>query len=265
MPGCARRGYAVACDCVHNRARIYHVHHKPLYRAIGEPESRYRRPVPARRAVERLMLLDAVLTTPDLTWLTTAAEKLSFGAALPRQPPREEPAGVFVDTRMRAVGGFPTMFPIGIDPNGGAALLYLVTEPAGDQFRSFLQTHAALLRAVSAWTLRLIFPRPLDRLYSAYQQIIHEELETPLHRATINELKWYFEHRQKAADSPVDAQTQAFLNRAAQVYGTPRFTVLYRRWLKQGEMVFDALASPVIAEGLATGTARVECLILPHT
>jgi hypothetical protein len=29
--------------------------------------------------------------------------------------------------------------------------------------------------------------------------------------------------------------------------------------------VFDALASPVIAEGLATGTARVECLILPHT
>jgi hypothetical protein len=260
-----RRGYAVACDCVHNRARTYHVHHKPLYRAIGEPESRYRRPVPARRAVERLMLLDAVLTTPDLTWLITAAEKLSFGAAQSRQPPSEEPAGVFVDTRMRVVGGFPTMFPIGIDPNGGAVLLYLVTEPAGDQFRAFLQTQAALLRAVSAWTLRLIFPRPLDRMYSAYQQVIHEELETPLHRATINELKWYFEHRQKAASSPADAQTRAFLNRAAQVYGTPRFTMLYRRWLKQGDTVFDPLAPPVIAEGLAAGTARVECLVLPHT
>jgi hypothetical protein len=63
----------------------------------------------------------------------------------------------------------------------------------------------------------------------------------------------------------VDAQTQAFLNRAAQVYGAPRFTLLYRRWLKHGDTVFEPPASPVIAEALATGTARVECLVLPHT
>lgn len=56
-----RRGYAVASDCIHNRARLYHVHHKPLYHAIGEPESRYRRPVPARRTAERLMRLDMAL------------------------------------------------------------------------------------------------------------------------------------------------------------------------------------------------------------
>ncbi len=37
-----RRGYAVASACVHNRALLYHVHHKPLYHAIGDPESRYR-------------------------------------------------------------------------------------------------------------------------------------------------------------------------------------------------------------------------------
>jgi hypothetical protein len=30
-----RRGYAVACGCVHNRARLYHVHHKPLSRTAG--------------------------------------------------------------------------------------------------------------------------------------------------------------------------------------------------------------------------------------
>src|SRR6516165_8201750 len=46
-----RRGYAVACDCIHNRARLYHVHLKPLYRAIDELDSRHRRPVSARRAV----------------------------------------------------------------------------------------------------------------------------------------------------------------------------------------------------------------------
>ena len=39
------RGYATARGCGHNRARLYHVHHKPLYRAIGEPNNRHRRPM----------------------------------------------------------------------------------------------------------------------------------------------------------------------------------------------------------------------------
>src|SRR5712691_10794390 len=41
------RGYASATACRHNRGRLYHVHHYALYRAIGEPNSPYRRPVPA--------------------------------------------------------------------------------------------------------------------------------------------------------------------------------------------------------------------------
>jgi hypothetical protein len=31
---------------------IYHLHHKPLYAAIGEPDSRLRRPMSAARVVE---------------------------------------------------------------------------------------------------------------------------------------------------------------------------------------------------------------------
>ena len=73
-----RRGHAVGSDCVHNRARLYHLHSKRLYYAISEPNSRYRRPVPARAAVERLMLLDAVLASPDLDWLTSASETLTY-------------------------------------------------------------------------------------------------------------------------------------------------------------------------------------------
>src|SRR5207237_5483511 len=76
------RGYAVKAGCVHNRAGLYHVRYKPLYCAIGEGESRYRRPVPARRAVERLMLLDGVLASPNLRWLTTEPEKRQYVAAL---------------------------------------------------------------------------------------------------------------------------------------------------------------------------------------
>src|SRR5919201_651236 len=59
-----RRGYANAYPCRHNRGRVYHVHHKPLYRTIGDTDSRHRRPLSAARVVENLMLLDALLTTP---------------------------------------------------------------------------------------------------------------------------------------------------------------------------------------------------------
>src|ERR671912_180332 len=40
-----KRGYATAYPCRHNRGRVYHVHNKPLYRAIGETDSRHRRPL----------------------------------------------------------------------------------------------------------------------------------------------------------------------------------------------------------------------------
>src|SRR5438128_1640346 len=45
-------GYATARPCGHNRARIYHLHGKRLYAAIGEPDNRHRRPTTLARAVE---------------------------------------------------------------------------------------------------------------------------------------------------------------------------------------------------------------------
>jgi hypothetical protein len=69
------RRYAVAYPCRHNRGRVYHVQHKPLYRAIGETDSRHRRPMSAAPVVEGLMLLDTVLASPEVVWLATDEEK----------------------------------------------------------------------------------------------------------------------------------------------------------------------------------------------
>ena len=77
-----RRGFASVTTCVHNCARLYHLHSKRLYYAIGEPNSRYRRAVPVRLGMERLMLLDAVLGSPHLNWLATDAEKAGLAPAL---------------------------------------------------------------------------------------------------------------------------------------------------------------------------------------
>jgi hypothetical protein len=259
-----RRGFAVASACVHNRARLYHVHHKALYLAIGEATSRHRRRLSARLAVQRLMLLDAALTMPDVDWLTSAAEKAALLAELnvtaagktadKGTARRSSPAPIDLATH-----------PVGMAPDGRVVLLYLATEPTPDRFRSILQSHAPLLRPAPTWTLRIVFPRPLDRSYDAYQTVVHEELELPLHPATISELRWYFEHRQKAAAGPVHPLTQRLLDSGARLFGAPRFTQLYRRWLKHGESVFDGAESAVLAEALNAGRGRVECLVLPHS
>jgi hypothetical protein len=45
----ASREHATVSGCLHNRAQLYHVKHHALYRAIGQPHNRYRRPLAADR------------------------------------------------------------------------------------------------------------------------------------------------------------------------------------------------------------------------
>jgi hypothetical protein len=158
-----RREYAVPCDCVHNRARLYRVPYKPLYRAIGEVESRCRRSVPAGRAVERVMLLDAVLGSPNLNWLTSEAERVAYLATLTAPGSATNTLDARATTQSpRRVPASSSPFPIGIDAAGRALLLYLVTVPWTEEFRTFLRARETFLRNVPTWTLRLVFPRPLD-------------------------------------------------------------------------------------------------------
>jgi hypothetical protein len=260
-----RRGYATQNDCVHNRARLYHLRHKRLYSIIGEITSRHRRRVSPRLAVERLMLLDGVLMTPHLEWLTTATEKAGYLTKLQGDTasdlPTQQPAGGPPERRPEV----SSTFPIGLEADGRAVLLYLAAEPWPDGFRSFLQGHVPLFRLARTWTVRLVFPHPVHRAYDAYQEVIRDELESPLHPATIRELKWYFEHRLKATREAMHPETQGLLGVGATVFGTPRFADMYHRWLRQGDTVFEGPCSPAMAEALNTGRGRVESVVLTHS
>jgi hypothetical protein len=260
-----KRSYAHEIRCVHNRARVYHVHHKPMYFLIGKVSSRYRRPVSPRLAVERLMLLDAVLAVGNVEWLTTPAEKAAYlekrkAEATVDRPP--QPSGE------EARPGSPqlsSVLPIGVAADGRTLLLYLASEPTSETFRCFLQTHAGLLRVAPTWTIRIVFPRPLDHAYDAYQTVIHEELESPLHSATIGELQSYFELRLQAArGEPMHPMTQGFLSKGHKAFAAARFTAMYHRWLNHGNAVFAGPSSPAIAEALNTGRGRVESVVLPR-
>ena len=258
------RGYAHEIGCVHNRARLYHVHHKPLYHAIGEATSTYRRRVSARLAVERLMMLDAVLPISDLEWFTTASEKAAYLASLSTaagaDASRLQPLGYGSVKGPR----FASTFPIGRDPDGRIVLVYLVTEVWPERFRRFLQDHVPLMRLVPTWTLRLVFPRPLDRVYDTYQAVIHDELESPIHPGIVHELQKYFEGRRRAAHTPAYERIGRTSSAGPRFLQTPRFDALYSRWLRQGDAVFEGPSSRTIAEALGDGRARVESVVLPH-
>jgi hypothetical protein len=74
----ADREFATVSDCLHNRAQLYYLKHHALYRAIGQPHSRYRRPVPVRQAIDRLIRLDAIVLFPEFLYLATDDEKVAF-------------------------------------------------------------------------------------------------------------------------------------------------------------------------------------------
>jgi hypothetical protein len=60
------------------RGRLYQVHHKPLYEAIGQADNRNRRLRTIGRMVERVMILDAVLGDRRRWWLSSEVDKRAF-------------------------------------------------------------------------------------------------------------------------------------------------------------------------------------------
>ncbi len=170
------RGFASVCPCLHNRAPVYHVRHRPLYGAIGQPQSRLRRPVPAASVMPRLMLLDVVLEAPEVTWFECEHDKVEHFTTctgLTRESLRQQvsrAAGV-ASSRL-----FPDALPVGLEAPNRALFVYPATRSSLVDFRPFLRRHHGLLAALPAWTLRLVFG-PDERLVeAAWQAVVDREI-----------------------------------------------------------------------------------------
>ena len=257
-----RRGYATVSDCLHNRAELYHVRHGALDRAIDQPHSRYRQPVPARQVVDRLMRLDTIVLQPELIWLATDEEKVALFSLMAPSLPRERLPHVIVG---QGTGGrlrlFPEDQPIGVTTTGRVVFTYLVTAYETKALRAFVQHHADLLKALPGWTVRLVVPQQLADAAARFEGAVRDEL-TPLRATLVAELKWYFAKRRGTPDPRVlSLEDPEFWEHQA-AFSSPRFQQLYRRWLTDGDTVFEALASPAITEALERGTGKIESRIL---
>ena len=121
-----RLRYASMYDCRHNRARIFHVNQRALYAAIGEADSRLRKPVTLNHAIQRLMVLDAIVEDPDRCGSGPPRRRRAPADA---DPDREaDLPHVTVGEGRIAPSGTPDRLPIDIVP-AAAVVVYVVTDP----------------------------------------------------------------------------------------------------------------------------------------
>jgi hypothetical protein len=263
------RRFASVHRAAHGRARLFHVHHRALYEAIGEPHNRHRKAAALPRAIERLMLLDAVLASREMTWLATERDKLAYFAPLVHGKLQREhlPHLRFGNGTGTTIRYFPDKLPIGLDGDGREHVFtYLITRSAPVDFRQFLHRHAELLGALPRWTIRLLVPPHLQNAVAAYEVAWRDEFASPLRPAVLDELRWYFEERRRleqAAGLTTDDHELRF-RRADDAFAAPRYRVLYRMWLEQGESALASLTSPVLADAIARGNGQIDRQVLAH-
>jgi hypothetical protein len=250
-------------DCAHNRARVFHLRHRALYDAIGEPDSGLRRPPSVPRALERLMLLDAILAHPESIWLASSAEKVEHfagrGVAL-----EDLPRLVLRQGDQQRCRYFPDRLPIGVPLAGPTVFIYMAADPMRDDFRDFLQRHAALLERLPSWTIRLVVPAYREAVVQDLQKAAWSQLASPLREPLLTELRWYFSHlaNPPTAASPTLERTR--FERCRRAFSSDRYTVLYRRFKQDGERVLRLASSQVLADAIEGGAGKFEPLVLPH-
>ena len=256
------RKLATPYRCGHNKARVFHVHNSGLYEAIEQRDVRFRKRMAVGRALERLMILDHVLTHREFRWLGAEQDKVGHFLTTTSLDRDALPRLAFGVAPNLTVRYFPDKLPIGVSPDGRQhAFLYLLVSPLPDDFRVFLRRHAELLRSLPAWSVQLLVPvKQTDkegcaqRLAEVYEDAFHQEFATPLDPVTANELRWFWDAR-TVASGPLDERR---MRRARRIFGTPRFRALRRALELDGQRAVDVASSQGIADAIARAEGRLE-------
>ena len=248
----------------HRRAYLYHVHNKSLYAAVGEPHNRNRKPLTLARAIERLMVLDAILEDRSLRWLGSEQEKVAYFTTATSLRPTELPHLMFEAGPKRTIRYFPYKVPIGVAGDGRThVFLYVVDRSTPVDFRTFLHRHGELFRALPQWELRLMVPRHLAKFVPLFEAAAREEMTEPLRLDDAGELRWYFRQQEQVDRGGAPDDFRRF-RRACRTFRAHRFSVLYRFWKKNGDWPVNATVSPVLGDKIARDRGRVTTHFLPH-
>ncbi len=247
-----------------HRGRMFHLHYKPLWTAIDEADSRFRKRAALGRMVERVMLLDAVIEDRSLKWIGPAADKRHFfiRAIGDKLPWLEFPRAQFGRGQSVTNRYFPDKLPVGVHPefHDRPVFVYLVSKPSSWDFRLFLLRHVALLRVLTHWTIRLLFPKPLLKARHAYLHAAREHLATTMsgRAATLEEM---FRERRRLNQPNAEPPSGRYRDASIALDGQ-RYRALYQQWLIDPEKTIGMADSRALAIALERGFGRIECVDL---
>ena len=246
---------------------MFHVHHKGLYRAIGEADNRHRRSAAVARAIERLMVVDAVLADRQTTWLATEREKVAQFLQRCGFDSTDLPRLEFLQRGNRTVRYFSHKLPVGIVSPDQIVLMYVVTDSSGRDFRTFLGVHRPLVQRLHRWTIRLVIPAALLAAKAAHTSIVNDFVAAPLRPGVLEEFRWFCQTRSARDEAVPGIESAVDLNRyssARRAFGAPRFYAAYRAWRERGDGALNELLSPRLHETWMRGDGRLDIHVLPH-
>lgn len=247
------------------RGRLYHVYHKPLYEAIGQPDNRNRRLQSIGRMVERVMILDAVLSDRRCWWLSSETDKRTFFDVVQETglAPEEYPHITFRSGSRKTVRCFPDKLPIGIEKADTSrfVFLFLVNRRIPVDFRQFLIRHHSLLLKLHRWTMRLLVPRRFRKSVALYKAALREELWTPLHPSVSKALETYFRERKEQGGHLGDP-TDRYIAQEFRQQGMAKVTALYRAWRREGDVVLWRSSSTSLRDDRMHGCSTCEVHML---
>lgn len=248
-----------------HRGRLFHVHYKPLYEAIGEANNRHRRPASTGRFVERLMLLDVVLADRAHSWLGTERDKVAyFDDAFEDDWRLFYPQLKFGKGREKTIRYFPDKLPIGVAHQDGRHLFpYLVTHWVPSDFRAFLVRHAELLRIVDEWTIRILVPRRFWNSVALHRFAIRDTYIKRLTPADVEEFDWFCRTRRGQTTEP-DPYLRLNLAQAFRKFGSARFRALERVWEQGGPSALWGFQTDGLLEKFRLRRGQIRFVQIPH-
>jgi len=239
-----RDGIATRIQYVRQRGFVYHVCASRLYRAIGEPDSRNRRPASPAVMARKLMVLDYLLTRRDREWVATEEDKVTLFTTRLGLTEYDWPQRRFKPGR-RPPAVNPYFFhklPIAIgSDDGDVELVFLALDESGAGFRTFLMDHRHLFAQLTAFTIVAVCPphldglRPCRRIFDQTFSALRPGLaDAP----NLEELRWFFRIQEAIDLKDLGPVSLADLNRYREHH--ERLTTvpnarLYAAWKRAGE------------------------------
>ena len=231
-----------------NRGHVYHLRAKAIYEAIGQEENRNRRCTSPALVARKLLLLDFVISRPDVEWHATEQDKVALFRNRYRIPEAQLPHRIYPSSG-RDVAPTRRYFihkqPICVAGDPPVVhFVYAVQEGSGQAFKQFLWDHAGLLPRLPAWAVVAICPVRRPGL-AACAAIFEKFLSGALRPATAGraeDLRWYFAMRRAVEQRDRSALSVSKIGRfhqARRQFAGSVFDALYAAWLADGDAVLE--------------------------